>query len=96
MSSGSVPDVVVVESEEVQVGHLVDAGRDRQQLVVVQAQLHHGLVRAEERLGLDRLPVQSVVGEVEVLDARLHVGEDETWGGRGGTMSRLSRLLKTL
>lgn len=35
------PNLIVVESEEVQVGHLIDSRRYGDELVVIKAQFHH-------------------------------------------------------
>ena len=46
---------------------------------MVQTQLRHGVKAANERLRLNPLSVQLVVGQIEVLQALLHVGEHIPW-----------------
>lgn len=77
----TIPDHVVIESEEVQSHHFIDASRYIDQLIVVQTHFHHGLISAKEGLWFRSLSIELVVREVEVLQAWIHVGKHVTFAG---------------
>lgn len=73
-----IPNLVVVESEEVQVGHLIDPRRYCDELVVIKAQFHHGVEGAKKGFRFNSFTIQFVVGEIQVFQTRVHVGKHKT------------------
>lgn len=73
-----IPNLVVVESEEVQVGHLIDPRRYSDELVMIKAQFHHWVEGAKKRFRLNSLTIQFVVGEVQIFQTRVHMGKNKT------------------
>lgn len=78
-----IPNLVVVESQEVQVGHLIDPRRYSDELVMIKAQFHHGVEGAKKRFRFNSLTVQFVVGEVQVFQTRVHMGKNKTCAAVG-------------
>lgn len=74
----ALPNPVVVESEEVQVCHLIDSRRYSDELVMIKTQFHHGVERTKKRFRFDSLTVQFVVGEIQVFQTRVHMGKNKT------------------